>query len=135
MGYYKTSHLELETPEPGNSPNITNDLKKLAEKIDVSVRALVEVMYGRISETGVIEDSVAGKEGGWELKNEGERYRIVFLTERSNANYMVVVTPEVEGPRHAVTERTTKGFLISFITTTGVITKCSFSFAVLNPTL
>lgn len=35
MGYFKTKNLKLETPETGNSPLVTGDLKKLAEQLDL----------------------------------------------------------------------------------------------------
>jgi microcystin-dependent protein len=35
MAYFKTKNLGLETPETGNAPVITSDLKKLAEQLDL----------------------------------------------------------------------------------------------------
>jgi hypothetical protein len=54
VGYFKTS-LGLETPEAGNSPSITGDLKKLAGQINAlllkQLTALVELAKLKVTET------------------------------------------------------------------------------------
>jgi hypothetical protein len=47
MGYFTTLRRKLETPEPGNTPAITGDLKKLAEQLDRDVEALEGTHAGR----------------------------------------------------------------------------------------
>jgi hypothetical protein len=109
MGYFKTE-LGLETPEPGNAPTITGDLKKLAEQVDALLRkqvtTLVELAKLKVTEklevvalkvTGTLELPVASITGAMVAPSVGgAAVKSIVTTEqaRENATYGALATPD-----------------------------------------